>query len=111
MVPFTTPKRQLFFICSDDAYFYFALTLSKQNNRIRSDSRPLEGKEVPSHDQKVLVCLSASQLRPMGFVGHTAAYQKYYFQQHRSRVPQLQIFDKIHRQESVAPTITRLKPV
>ena len=31
------------------------LPLNEQNNRIWSDSRPLEGIKVPLHDQKVLV--------------------------------------------------------
>ena len=33
-------------ICSDEAYFYLTLSLNKQFNRIWSDSRPLEGKQV-----------------------------------------------------------------
>ena len=37
-------------ICSDEAYFYLTLSLNKQNNRIWSDSRPLEGIKVPLHD-------------------------------------------------------------
>ena len=52
MVPF---KAKHILICSDEAYFYLTLPLNKQNNRIWSGSRPLEGIEVPVHDQKILV--------------------------------------------------------
>ena len=38
------PKEaKYFFICSDEAYFYLTLPINKQNNRMWSDSRPLEG--------------------------------------------------------------------
>ena len=48
-------NNKYFFICSYQAYLY---PLNKQNNRIWSDSRPLDGTEVPVHDQKVLAwCL------------------------------------------------------
>ena len=36
-------------ICSDDADFYLTLSLNKQNNRVLSDSRPLEGIKEPLH--------------------------------------------------------------
>ena len=47
-------------VCADEVYFYLTLSLNKQNNRIWSDSRPLEGKRVPLHDQKVLVWCAIS---------------------------------------------------
>ena len=53
MVPFTAPNAMYIWICTDEAYFCLTLSLNKQNNRIWSDSRPLEGVEVPLHDQKV----------------------------------------------------------
>ena len=55
-----------FFICSDEAYFYLILPLNKQNNRIWSDSRPLEGIEVPLYNQKVLVWCAISANRVFG---------------------------------------------
>ena len=92
-------------IYSDEAYFYLTLLLNKQNNRIRSDLRPLEGIEVLLHDQKVLVWCVISANRVFGpyFFEEsvkkdnnlhmlqnyfspkllpTAAYQNYYFQQY-----------------------------
>ena len=99
------PKEaKYFFICSDEAYFYLTLPINKQNNRMWSDSRPLEGIEMALHDRKVLVWCSISAnriFRPYIFEEsvnkdnylqmlqiffwpkqlHTAAYQKCYFQQ------------------------------
>ena len=55
------PKDQVFFfICSDEAYFYLTLPINKQKNRMWSNSRPLEGIEMPLHDQKVLVWCAIS---------------------------------------------------
>ena len=47
---FHDPKiPSIFQFCSDEVYFNFALPLNKQNNRIWSNLRPLEGIEVPLH--------------------------------------------------------------
>ena len=55
------PKNAKFIlICAEEAYFYLTLPLNEQNNRIWSDSRPLEGTTVPLHDQKVFVWCAIS---------------------------------------------------
>ena len=117
------PKDQVFFfICSDEAYFYLTLPINKQKNRMWSNSRPLEGIEMPLHDQKVLVWCAIS---PNSIFGpfffevsvnkdnyyqmlqiffwtkqlRTTACQKYYFQQdgatsHTANIVQEYLRDK-----------------
>ena len=57
--------------CSDEAYFYLTLPLNNQNNRLWSQSQPMQGVEYPLDDQKILVWSK---------VLRTAKYEKYYFQ-------------------------------
>jgi transposase len=55
------PKNaKYFFICSDEAYFYLTLPINKQNNRNWSQTRPIDGIEIPLHDEKVLVWCAIS---------------------------------------------------
>lgn len=48
------------FICSDEAYFYLTLPINKQNNRNWLQERPIDGIEVPLHDEKVLAWCAIS---------------------------------------------------
>lgn len=98
------PSSKFFFICSDEAYFYLSLPINKQNNRLWSNDRPVEGIEVGLHEKKVLVwCgISAKKIYGPFFFSEsvdqhnykdmlenyfwpkhfrTAEYKKYHFQQ------------------------------
>ena len=99
------PKSaNIFFICSDEAYFCLKATANKQNNRMWLKERPTDVIEVPLRDQKVLVwcAFSASKiygpyffeesvnqhnflemLKTFFWIKHLKAkdYKKYYFQQ------------------------------
>jgi hypothetical protein len=99
------PKNSEFnLICCDEAWFFLTQPINKQNNRFWSESRPLEGIELPLHDEKVMVwcAISANKVYgPYFFLEtvnqynylkmlqdffwpkqlRTADYEKYYFQQ------------------------------
>jgi len=93
-----------FLSCCDEVYFYLTLPINKQNNRSWLHERPMNGIEVPLHDEKLLVwCAMSAE----GIIGpyffeetvnqhnylkmlqtyfwrrhvHTPNYAKYYFLQ------------------------------
>lgn len=53
-------------IFSDEAYFYLALPVNRQNNRQWSESQPNVGVEQPLQDQKVLVWCEISTNKVFG---------------------------------------------
>lgn len=102
------PSAKMYMFCSDEAYFYLTLSLNNQNNRLWSQSQPMQGVEYPLHDQKILVWCAISANRVFGpyyfeetvnkenylemlkeffwpKVLRTAEYEKYHFQQDGAR--------------------------
>ena len=59
-------KTPLFFICSDEAYFYLTESKNKQNNRMWCESRPQNWIEVPLQDEKIHVWCAISANRVFG---------------------------------------------
>ena len=59
------PKNTVdYIIFSDEAYFYLTEKVNKQNNRLWLEYNPYETRQVPLHDEKVLVwcAISASKI-------------------------------------------------
>ena len=102
------PSAKLYMFCSDEAYFSLTLPMNHQNNRLWSQSQPIEGIETPLHDQKILVWCAISANRIFGpyyfedtvkkenslemlkqffwpKVLRTAEHDRYYFQQDGAR--------------------------